>query len=188
MRWKEWISKPYAVLVFVIVGGPGTVDDVREWVELLGVNVLTTLALMGLAAHVTAVGFRAWEPYRSWIARLSSRRAANARAALQCNFDLEPGNGRIAARLILESSSLGDAQQVYSAFQHRDATSCAYGPPCALAAVLARHGELDRSRDLVEETSMRASFRATHEKTADATEFRISMNEFFPDAQTVING
>ena len=35
----------------------------------MGVNVLTTLALMGLTAHVVAVGFQDWEPYRSWFGR-----------------------------------------------------------------------------------------------------------------------
>jgi hypothetical protein len=70
MRWKERISNPWMVLVFAIVGGPSTLEDARKWVEVLGVNVLTTLALMGLAAHITAVGFRDWEPYRGWLRRL----------------------------------------------------------------------------------------------------------------------
>ena len=49
----------------LVVGGPGFVDDVQTWVEVLGVNVLITLMLIGLTAHVVAVGFNGWEPYRS---------------------------------------------------------------------------------------------------------------------------
>ena len=54
------------ILAFIVIGGPGMVDDVRSWAEILGMNILITIALIGLASHLTAVGFNDGEPYRSW--------------------------------------------------------------------------------------------------------------------------
>ena len=78
--WKRFISHPWVVLVFLVIGGPGTIDDAEKWVEILGVNVLTTLALVGLTAHITAVGFQNWEPYRSWLRRIGLRSWYHAHA------------------------------------------------------------------------------------------------------------
>ena len=62
----------------LVVGGPGFVDDVRSWVEILGINALVTLMLMGLTAHVVLVWTNNWEPYRSILSAQRWRAVASA--------------------------------------------------------------------------------------------------------------
>ena len=71
MRWKDWLKSWWFAAFTLVVGAPGRVDDVRAWARILGVDVLTTVALMGLTAHVVAVGFSDWEPYRGWWNRIA---------------------------------------------------------------------------------------------------------------------
>lgn len=99
--WRRIVSHPWSVLVLLVIGAPGTVENVRQWVDILGVNVLTTLALMGLTAHVTAVGFQNWEPYRSWFRRRGlhswlKRRGAVRVTCLTANLDTNTVLPRVA--------------------------------------------------------------------------------------------
>ena len=66
---KRVVSHPGFALFWLIIGGPGNLDSVGEWVDLLGMNALVTLALVSAGVHITAVWFRDWEPYRSWLRR-----------------------------------------------------------------------------------------------------------------------
>ena len=66
---KRVVSHPGFVLFCLVIGAPGNLDSLAQWVDLLGVNVLITLAFVGAAVHLTAVWFRNWEPYQSWLRR-----------------------------------------------------------------------------------------------------------------------
>ena len=70
----RWLSSWRFALVMIAVGLPGTVEDIREWVQVLGTNVLVTVALMGLIAHIMEVRCNRWYPYRKLIDRLRTRR------------------------------------------------------------------------------------------------------------------
>lgn len=121
MRWRKWISHPWFVLGLALVGGPGMVEDVRRWVEVLGFNTLTTLALMGLAAHVTAVAFQNGEPYRGWLSGLGAwfkRKGTDDQLPhdLVKLFDANHANGRAAAKLIAATADLEPAENLLEAF------------------------------------------------------------------------
>lgn len=93
-RWRRWIGDPWVVVGLTVVGGPGLLDSVRSWVDVFGVNVLVTVALMGLSAHVTAVGFRSWEPYRSWLRRGWRRLRRDESVPVTLGFVNEPSGNR----------------------------------------------------------------------------------------------
>ena len=69
MKWKTIVAHP-SVALFGAFGIPA---NVMWWMENVSMSVLSVVALMALAAHVTAVGFRDWEPYRHWLLHLRAR-------------------------------------------------------------------------------------------------------------------
>ena len=112
MDWKRWLTDWKFAAGMLVAGGPGLVDDIQEWVEILGVNVLVTLALTGLTAHIVAVGFSDWQPYRGWWQLLRRSWSETYHAQL---WKVSPGAGRLAARAIREAPTLERARAIFDA-------------------------------------------------------------------------
>ncbi len=103
---------------------------------------------------------------------------------LRIQFDANPGNGRIAAKLILLSQDIESAEHVYEAFKLVEAEIGRYCPECAFAAKLVEHDETLRARSLLSETQFSASFAQTSadlnggRKSAEV-EYKTALNEFY---------
>ena len=114
MEWKHWLTDWRFAAGTLVAGGPGLVDDIQEWVEILGVNVLVTLALMGLTAHIVAVGFSDWQPYRGWWHWFRQSRPFSGTRQARL-WKVSPGAGRLAARAIREAPTLERARAIFDA-------------------------------------------------------------------------
>ena len=114
MEWKHWLTDWRFAAGTLVVGGPGLVSDIQEWVRMLGVNVLVTLALMGVTAHIVAVGFSDWQPYRGWWQWFREIRPFSG-ARKEELWKTSPGAGRLVAQAIREAPTLERARAIFDA-------------------------------------------------------------------------
>lgn len=162
------------------------------------------LALVGLAGivvlytpEIRSAALALWArlgPEESGDVDDSDDEAERERRELQRRFDADPGNGRIAARLILLSGDLESAERVFDAYGLAEATVGRYCPECAFATKLIEYDDqpsgLIRATKLLSEAIFEASayqesaraFGGHPERRNDLAAYDAAFQEFYLDA------
>ncbi len=104
---------------------------------------------------------------------IASQGAEERRRQLRSRLETFPENGRIVAKLILESN-LPDAKTIYDDFLKDiadDIKQHKFAPAYAWACVLVKHGKFEEGGDLRQETNFEASFESAEQANDDEQEF-----------------
>lgn len=74
-KWRTIFTNPLVVLVVFLANVPGLVGSIQEWpnfahsvlsFSVLGMNVVGTISIVLITAHITSVAWNGREPYRAW--------------------------------------------------------------------------------------------------------------------------
>ena len=108
---------------------------------------------------------------------------------LEMLFDLDTGNGRVAARLIKEQPDVAAGERILSIFNQSAPQSHEYAPRCAYASLLLKHGNPEKAWKELEEADANSAFNDTMSKLnrdfalhrGDEERFDAAWREFCPE-------
>lgn len=146
-----------------------------------------------LGAGLVAVGSGVFAAYRRWKRPAGQDTVLSPvvdKAELLLHFDNNPGNGRVAARLISVAHDAVAARRIYDAFTLSEPKTFRYAPTWALALVLHKAGKLAEALELVRNANVDAAFYSESakrygehpERGDDLEAYSAARREFFLDA------